>query len=301
MVLSKHKTNGQFACRNLDNMVGDNKKIGLIAGAGDLPHTVLVGAKQQGYDVFIAALKGFAKPRDKNIAIQEFGLGEIGGLIKAFKTHACTHIVMAGHIGRPDFKTLKPDLGGLALLPKAILAASKGDDSLLRFITDVLEKEGFVVLAPQDFCASSLMPAGVLGRVKPKPSHTSDIEKAWDIAAFIGKRDIGQGAIVCNGLVLAVEAQEGTDEMLNRVASLPENIRGTRKDKSGVLAKRLKSGQEQRIDLPTIGVVTVKRVAKAGLAGIILESGKAFVLDMESVTKVADSLGVFVLGIENST
>ena len=99
------------------------------------------------------------------------------------------------------------------------------------------------------------------------------LKKQCSLLPRLAFHDIGQGAVVCRGLVLAVEAQEGTDKMLERVARLDGNLRGNRDDRAGVLAKCLKPGQEERVDLPTIGVATIERAAKAGLAGIVLEAG----------------------------
>lgn len=298
--LSNPKTNARFACLILGDVVTAHKKIGLLAGSGALPHAVVAGALEQNYDVFVAVLKGFAETSDFSQNSKEFGLGEIGQLLKALKAQKCTHIIMAGNISRPDFKAIKPDFTGVKLLPKAIAAAKKGDDALLKFILTVFEKYGFVILAPQDVCNSSLMPHGSLGEISPNDDSFMDIDKAMEIALRIGSHDIGQGAVVCDGLVLAVEAQEGTDKMLTRVADLPTNIRGTSEQKMGVLAKRLKPEQESRVDLPTIGVETIRRVHKAGLAGIALEAGKAFVLDIESVKALADDLGVFVYGVKGT-
>lgn len=274
------------------------KKIGLLAGGGALPHAVVAGALENGYEIFVAALKGFAKVATFSQPTKEFGVGELGRLLKTLKLQNCTHVIMAGNISRPDFRKIKPDLGGIKLLPKAIAAASKGDDALLRFLLSIFEKEGFIILAPQDVCSNSLMPFGVLGKHSPTNADDIDIQKALETASYIGAQDIGQGAVVCDGLVLAVEAQEGTDKMLGRVAELPNNIRGVPSNKSGVLAKCLKPGQEDRIDLPTIGVETIKRANKAGLSGIVLEAHKSFILDIEAVINSADKLGIFVLGIE---
>lgn len=275
-------------------------KLGLIAGGGTLPHEVILGAQAQGYDVFIAAIKGFASAADFTSPAKTFGIGEIGGLIKTFKKQKCTHISMAGTLDRPDFKAIKPDFRGLTLLPRVITEAAKGDDALLRFLLSVFEKEGFEILAPQDLCASSLVGSGLMGSAAPTQDHMADIEKARMIAALMGAQDIGQGCVVCNGLVLAVEAQEGTDEMLKRVANLPKDIRGHDGQRQGVLAKRLKPNQEERVDLPTIGVTTVELAAKAGLAGIVVEAGKAFIMEKPAVCKLADKYGIFILGYEAS-
>ncbi len=266
------------------------RKIGLIAGSGDLPLEVARQSSILGEDLYIAALKGFARPADFTGVVKQFGLGEIGRLITFFKAHACTHICLAGKVARPDFSSLKPDFMGVKLLPKAIKAARQGDDTLLKLLLEVFEKQGFDILSPQEICLTSLMPKGALGACEPLSGQKADMDKAFQIAAYIGAEDIGQGAVVHQGLVLAVEAQEGTDKMLERVAGLPVEIRG------GVLAKRLKPAQEARVDLPTIGLRTVELAKTAGLSGIVLEAGRAFVMDQDAVRGLADQSGIFIYG-----
>jgi hypothetical protein len=124
-----------------------------------------------------------------------------------------------------------------------------------------------------------------------------DIARAMEAVIALGALDIGQGAVVCEGLVLAVEAAEGTDKMLERCAELPEPIRGTARSRRGVLVKLPKPKQEMRVDLPTIGVATVERAAAAGLAGIAIKAGAALILDEAAVIARADALGIFVAGI----
>ncbi len=267
------------------------RKIGLIAGSGDLPASIAKEVLSSADSLVVAVLDGYGDISVFDPPVQKFGLGEIGGIIKYFKQHACTHISLAGKVGRPDFAKLKPDFKGIKLLPKAIKAAKQGDDALLRFLMSVFEREGFEILAPQNICQNQLVSAGVFGQTKPESSVKPDINKAMQIAANIGKMDIGQGVVVNNGLVLAVEAQEGTDEMLKRVAKLPDSIRG------GVLAKRLKPNQDQRVDLPTIGVKTVELAHKAGLQGIVLQAEKAFVMQAELVRDLADRHGIFIYGV----
>ncbi|NNC36013.1 MAG: DUF1009 domain-containing protein [Acidimicrobiales bacterium] len=275
-------------------------KIGLIAGGGRLPLEVLSGATDIGIPVFVARLQGFAKASDFGDDTTEFGLAAFGALIKALRTENCSHVCFAGTVSRPDFRALKPDAGALKRLPGAIKAAAKGDDALLSYIIGEIESEGFEVIAPQALCESALMSEGALGKLKPKKRHQADIDKAMSVAKSIGAMDIGQGAVVCNGLVLAVEAAEGTDAMLERVADLHPDIRGTDKSRAGILAKSLKPQQEVRIDLPTIGVDTIEYAARAGLAGIALVSDKAFVLNKDAVINAADRYGLFVFGLPST-
>lgn len=273
-------------------------KIGLIAGGGLLPHAVREGALQSGYDVFTAALTGFADADDFDGDAAQFRLGDFGKLVKRLKKEKVDAICFAGIVTRPDFSALRPDLGGMKYLPGIIKAAAKGDDALLAHVTKIFEKEGIAVIGPQEVCTSLLAPEGALGAVTPSKSHQEDIAKAQEIAKAIGALDIGQGAVVCAGLVLAVEAQEGTEGMLSRVSDLPEALRGTAKARRGVIAKMVKPGQETRLDLPTIGVQTVKSAAKAGLAGIAVEAQRAFILERIAMIKAADKAGIFIIGLK---
>lgn len=270
--------------------------LGVIAGRGELPKHVISAAEKNGDVVTIIALKGFVDASNFKGAIS-VGVAEYGKMIKALKKAKCSHVCFAGIVTRPDFKTLKPDLKAMRYMPGAIKAARKGDDSLMRYLIGLFEKEGFEIVGPQEVCKSLLLSEGTLGAIKIDPIHAEDIRKACEIASRIGALDIGQGAVVAKGVVLAVEAQEGTDMMLERIRSLPVNIRGTESIREGVLAKMLKPGQESRVDLPTIGPVTIKKAAEAGLAGIVAEGGRAFVIDQENVIALADASGLFVAGI----
>jgi DUF1009 family protein len=113
----------------------------------------------------------------------------------------------------------------------------------------------------------------------------------------LGALDVGQGAVVCDGLALAVEAAEGTDAMLKRIADLRESLRGTAEKKRGALVKALKPTQDAKTDMPVVGVATVKNAAAAFLAGIAVEAGQALILDKRAVAAEADRLGLFVTGI----
>ncbi len=274
--------------------------IGLIAGGGDLPHAVLQAAKENGHEIHTAVISGEGDIADFDDGAKEFGIAEFGKITRFFRKYACSHICFAGNVSRPDFQKLRPDFKGLKKLPGAIRAAKQGDDGLLKYIVETFEEEGFDIISPQEICRSLLMPEGHLGAVKLTKEHRDDTEKAFKTASAIGGLDIGQGAVVGRGLVLAVEAQEGTDAMLDRVVGLDEALRGTEMSRVGVLAKMLKPGQEDRVDLPTIGVSTIERAARAGLAGIAVEAGKCFVMDKDKVAEIADEAGMFVVGLPPS-
>ena len=274
------------------------RKLGLIAGGGDLPIRLASQCQTIGRPLFVIRLKGMADPALKDFDGIEAGIAELGKGFAALKAAGCEAVCLAGVVKRPDFAALKPDWRGLKALPGAIAAARRGDDALLRFLIGEFEAEGFHVEGAHEVAAGMTLAHGPLGRLAPGPEHMLDLHKAFHVAGEIGRLDVGQGAVVCEGLVLAVEAQEGTDAMLARCAGLPEALRGSPDKPRGVLAKRPKPIQEQRVDLPAIGVATVRGAAKAGLAGIVGEAGKVLVLDHAAVAKAADDCGVFVYGFD---
>ncbi len=274
-------------------------KLGLIAGGGTLPVEIAQHCEQAGREVFIARLKGFAGPDLEAFPGADVGLAEVGKCIKLLKRAGCKSVCLVGNVSRPDFASLKPDLRGLAMLPGLIMAARKGDDALLRVILAEFSREGFLIEGAHEAKSDLTIRAGALGSCSPQPQHMADITRALLVARKIGELDIGQGAVVCDGLVLAVEAQEGTDAMLRRVANeIPAAIRGQPGAYRGVLAKAPKPIQETRVDMPTIGLATVQRAAAAGLAGIVGEAGRLLVLDRDQVVELANDLGLFIYGVE---
>lgn len=271
-------------------------RLGLIAGGGGLPVHVAQAVAADGRLGCVIALKGFADPARFSSSTQRT-IGQFGHVIRDLRAAECDAVCFAGIVTRPDFRSFVPDLEGAKLMPRLLAAAVSGDDALLRVVVNAFEEAGFAVVGADELIESLLAPEGVIGAVLPDAKAEADIAKAMEIAAAIGAMDIGQGAVVCEGLVLAVEAQEGTDAMLARVATLPEDIRGTLSARRGVLAKCPKPVQERRVDLPVVGVETVEGAARAGLAGIAVEAGSAFILGHEAVARAADAHGLFVMGV----
>lgn len=267
------------------------RRLGVIAGAGPLPVRLARHSESLGRPCFVARLPGFADPQLSEFPGGEYGFGEIAARFAAMRTFGVDAVVFAGQVRRPDWKSLKVDTRGLALLPKFLAAAAKGDDALNRVLVETCEAEGFRVLAVETVLGGLLARAGLLGRCAPDAQAAADIKKGAALVAALGPFDVGQGAVVRDGLVLAVEAQEGTDAMLARVAAI------ARADPPcGVLVKRPKPAQERRVDLPVIGTTTLAGLAAAGLAGVAIEAGGALIVDPEAVRATADAQGLFVMG-----
>lgn len=274
------------------------RKLGLIAGGGKLPVELAAHCEAAGRPFAVMRLRGFSDAALRRYPGVDVGLGEFGKVFKALKAQGCEVVCFAGTVNRPEWSSLMPDLRGVKVIPALIKAARQGDDALLRRVLDEFETEGFEIEGAHEVVGEMTLPSGVLGAHSPRPQDQHDIERALLVAREIGKLDVGQGAVVCEGLVLAVEAQEGTDAMLRRVAELPLAVRGSAERRRGVLAKAPKPIQETRVDLPTIGVATLQRAARAGLVGIVGEAGALLVVDREAVIACADDLGLFVLGVE---
>jgi UDP-2,3-diacylglucosamine hydrolase len=273
------------------------RKLGLIAGGGALPAALANACVAAGRPLFVVRLRGFADAEMAEFPGADIGIAELGHTFDALKREGCEAVCFAGQVKRPDLGALKPDLRGMRSLPGAIAAARKGDDALLRFLVAEFEREGFAVEGAEQVNAGLTLGAGPLGAWSSRPEDDADIDHAIEVTKTLGRLDIGQATVVVDGLVLAVEAQEGTDAMLERCATLPVVLRGSAGARRGVLVKWPKPIQERRVDLPTIGVRTLEAAAAAGLAGVAGEAGGVLVLDREAVVATADRLGLFVVGL----
>jgi DUF1009 family protein len=274
--------------------------LGIIAGGGDLPRAVAASARAGGREVFVIGLTGSLDEGDDWIGDfphEVMSPGAPGRAFKSLRREGVTDILLAGKVDRPDFSSLKLDMKGLALLPRALKAARQGDDALLRFLVAMFEEEGFRAIGVAEAAPGLVCGEGVLGRHTPDDAHRADMERGFAIVKALGALDVGQAAVVCEGLALAVEAAEGTDRMIERIATLRQALRGTPRQRRGVLVKALKPTQDAKTDMPVIGVATVERAAAAGLAGIGLEAGGALIVDKALVAAKADALGLFVAGV----
>ena len=274
------------------------KKLGIVAGGGALPVKIAATCRARGDEYSLIRLMGFSDDVLASLPGIDCALGEAGKLLRFLKAEHCDAVVFAGVVTRPDFKTLKVDWRGAALLPKFVSAATRGDGAILNVLVEMIESEGMYVVGADEVVGDLAAPTGALGQMSPNDLDFKDIHKAAQVINALGRFDIGQGAVVANGLVLAVEAAEGTDAMLQRCAGFPDELKGGGQpgESAGVLVKRPKPGQELRIDLPAIGPETVRRVAAAGLRGIAIEAGVALVIDRDELVRLADQEKIFVYG-----
>jgi DUF1009 family protein len=217
-------------------------------------------------------------------------LGQTNKAIKAMKSQNVKQLLMEGHVRRPALTEIRPDLRSIKLFARLGKQAF-GDDVLLRAIAQELADEGFEIIAAHDVLPDILIEKGTLGRHKPNKAQQSDIDRGIEVATTLGKLDVGQSVVVQQGIVLGVEAIEGTDALLNRCADLK------RKGAGGVLVKVTKPQQDKRLDLPTMGIRTIDNAIKAGLSGVALTAGGGLLLDRDEMITQADKAGLFLMGI----
>ena len=266
-------------------------KLGIIAGGGVIPARIIESCREAGRPYFVIAIEEQTDPAILEASPHQWlRLGEVGKAIDRFKSEEVEELVMAGPVRRPSLSALRPDAWTAKRLAKAAFK-SLGDDGLLSLLVDEFEKEGFRVIGTDSVLNEIIAPEGIYGQIRPDDIALKDIERGIEVASSLGGLDIGQAVVVQQGLVLAVEAIEGTDEMISRSGSL------RREGPGGVLVKIKKPGQERRVDLPTIGVNTVEKAVQAGLRGIAVQAHQALIVDRAEVIRLADEKGLFITGI----
>lgn len=266
--------------------------LGIIAGGGTLPRRLVESARARGREVFVLALEGEAEPETPiGVAHVWCRLGAAAKALRALRDNGVSEVCFAGGVRRPTLAAIRPDWRAAKFFAK-VGYRMLGDDGLFSAVAKELEIEGFRVVGAHDLLDDDTMiPDGALGSVVPDTEATGDIARGIEIARALGALDIGQAVVVQQGLVLGVEAIEGTDALLRRCAGLRRDGAG------GVLVKVQKPGQETRIDRPTIGPETVRLAAEAGLQGIAAEAGASLLIDRDAVIRAADAAGLFVVGV----
>lgn len=270
--------------------------LGIIAGGGPLPGRVAAAALAAGRDVFVVALRGFAEIDVVTPFPHEFArLGAGGEILSLLRRYGCRDLILIGPVRRPALSDLRPDGEGARILARVGRAFFLGDDGLLAAVVRILGEEGFNVIGAHEVLTEAVGTPGQLGRHAPDSAARADIARGVDVVRALGRVDVGQGCVVQQGVVLAVEAIEGTDAMLARAAGL------ARPGDGGVLVKLVKPGQDRRADLPTIGPATLRAAAAAGLRGVAFEAGGTLLTDRQGCIDAADAAGLFLIGLAPDT
>lgn len=284
------RTNGHNLAENPSKgiHVENIRRLGIIAGGGQFPKLIAEEAKTRGIYV---AVCGFLNNTDETLknhcdAFRILALGQLSKLLNFYKENNVTHVCFAGTINKPKALDIRPDLRAAKLI---FSLKTKGDDVLLRAILGEFEKEGFQCVSASVFLPNLKAPQGVLTSRKIPENILSDINYGFPIAKSMGSYDIGQCLVVKNGMVVAVECLEGTDATLLRAHELA--------GKDCIAIKVVKPNQDERIDLPSIGLKTIENLVKYQYAGLAVEADKTLFFDREEAIKLADKHKIHIIAL----
>ncbi|MFG1358181.1 LpxI family protein [Xanthobacter pseudotagetidis] len=287
---------GEHAARGRKGPTGQGP-LGIVAGSGAFPGAVADAAIAEGREVILFLIQGFADPALERYEHVWFRLGSLGKVAAMGRARGIRDLVMVGGLTRPRLRDLGFDLTMLRLLPRIARLFRGGDNHLLSGVLQLVQEQGFHLVGAHEAAPGLLLPEGVLGSCRPSEAEQADMAKGLAVIRTLGPFDVGQAVIVADGWVVAVEAAEGTDQMLARFGEMRRSGRVRLERRQGVLVKAPKPGQDRRIDLPSLGPHTVQRAAEVGLAGIAFEARGAIVPDVETLVRAADAAGLFVVGM----
>lgn len=260
-------------------------KTAIIAGRGALAPALAAALD----DPLVFALEGFAP---EGLEVTNFRLERLVPFLDELLARDVSRVVFAGAIRRPRLDPEAFDPQTAQLVPRILMAMQSGDDAALRAVLDIFEEHGLTICSADQIMPELLADPGVLTG-SPSDADRRDADRAAAILATTGTLDLGQGAVVAQGLCLALETLPGTNAMLDFVAD-HAHLRPNPKGARGVLYKAPKPGQDRRIDLPTLGPDTVDRAAKAGLAGIAWQAGEVILFDAAEAQRRAEKAGLFL-------
>ena len=267
-------------------------RIGLIAGNGRFPFLALEAARAMGHDVTVVAIKEEAFPEIEEAAradradLHWVSLGQLGKCIAILRDAGVSQALMAGQVKHTKlFAGVLPDLTLLSVLGRL---RSRNTDALISAVADVLRDHGIALVESTAFLQPLLARPGTLSRRAPSGDETADFEFAYRIADAVAGLDVGQTIAVRDRAVVAVEAMEGTDEVIARAGRLAGP--GVR------LVKVAKPNQDMRFDVPVIGVATVAAMQAAGATAISVDAGKTLMIDGDAVIAAADAAGIAIVG-----
>jgi DUF1009 family protein len=265
------------------------RKMGLIAGNGKFPLIFAEQARLEGISLIAVAHRGETSEEIEKVAdrVTWVYVGELGKIIRTFREAGVEEAVMAGGIRKVKlFSNFRPDLRGAAFLARV---RSREDDKLLRGVAEELEGEGIRILDSTIFLSRIIPAEGVLTRRSPTSDQWEDVRVGFQVAKEIARLGIGQGVVVKNRIVVAVEAVEGTDATIRRGGEL---------GKAGFVVVKVSNPQQDlRFDVPAVGVETIKILHEAGGAVLAVEAGKTILLEQEELLQEADRQGIAVVAV----
>lgn len=269
-------------------------KLGIIAGGGPYPRRVADAWVKKGGEAFIVCIRDFADPSlFAGYPYMVERVGAAGNIINRLRAEGVTKISLSGRARRPSILSLLPDAWTAKAIARVGRSAFSGDDTLLRAAMNLLREEGFEIIGPMSILGGILAEAGRVAGPEPDAMARQDIARGIAVLSALSPQDVGQAVVVQQGLVLGVEAIEGTDALLTRAGEQ------RREGPGGVLVKLPKIGQEMTVDAPVIGPVTVAGAVAAGLRGIAIEAMGTVIADKPETLQAAADAGLFIYAVES--
>jgi hypothetical protein len=270
--------------------------LAILCGAGAFPIEVAEETRRAGRDPFLIGIVGSTDPAIASFPHLWVRLGEVGRLVAALEARSVAEIALVGAISRPEFSDLRLDWGAVRRAGELAKLFRGGDNTLLSGVARIFEREGLKVVGAHEIAPRLVAPVGRIGAAGAPAAALADVRRALDLLDALAPFDVGQGVVVADDRVLAIEAAEGTDAMLARVGELRASGRPRLKGRAGVFVKAPKRGQDLRLDMPAIGPATIEAAAKAELAGVALIAGRVLIAERERLARAADAAGMFVVG-----
>lgn len=286
------------ASRDKIQEVGTSGPLAVIAGAGDLPLVVAEEVRGTGRELFVIEVEGECDADLSAFSRVRLPIGAAGRLKVLLQERGCRDVFMAGTFRRPRFSDIEWDMGTVKALSSIMRLKRGGDDKVANGVVRIFEGEGFRIVGPREVVPGFIATAGPLGSVRPERRARADIAHGARAIESMGHLDIGQAVVALDGRIVAVEAAEGTDAMIGRCAMLRAAGRIAAPSPSGVVVKAAKPGQELRLDMPVVGVETIRAAAEVGLAGIAVQAGSVLLPRIGEIRRAADEAGLFVVGVE---
>jgi DUF1009 family protein len=275
---------------------GISGRVALICGGGQFPLVAARAAQKRGLEVFLLGLRGVASPEIEAFPHVWLAIGQLGAAFRAILSRDIRQVCLIGGLGRPEFSDLRLDWGGIKRLPEIFSLLKGGDNHTLKGVIGLFESEGLEVIGVDSLAPELLAAEGPMNRLPLPADLAEDLGLGRKCLGALSAFDCGQALVVAHRRIIAIEAVEGTDGMLARVAELREMGRWRAKGPAGLLVKAPKACQDLRVDLPAIGPETVAAAARGGLRGLAVAAGKVLVLDRAELAAQAESAGLFLYG-----
>ena len=273
--------------------------LAIVAGAGDLPIQIVEHCKSNNIDFKIIHFEGVDLHWLKQLPVINAKFEKPNALFASLNNCGCNQVVFAGAMKRPKLNPLKFDAKFLKIASKLLPALKSGDDTTLKIIAEIFEKEGFEIIATDKILKNIFVSEGVFTKKIPSENDLIDIMRGFEILNIISKADIGQACVIAQGLCLGIETIQGSDALIKFAGQSKKNYLHDESDGKGVFIKSPKLNQDNRIDVPTVGVETIRTIAEAGLSGLAIKADCVQMIDKNACIDTANHLGIFITSVSS--